>query len=158
MRNPPSPPPAPGPRVYSHQVTENVKDTIDFIVIGAQKAGTSSLFEYLRHHPELYLPPGKEQPYFSHEAIRRRGWADYMNKVFFDADPGRKWGTVTPQYMIGGLWEVSNPTPDGESYDERTVPLRIRERAPQARLIAILREPADRARAQHRMAVMNRLD
>ena len=28
------------------------------IVIGAQKAGTTSLFEHLRQHPELYLPPG----------------------------------------------------------------------------------------------------
>jgi Sulfotransferase family len=135
-----------------------VKDTLDFIVIGAQKAGTTSLFEHLRQHPQLYLPPGKELPYFSHEPIRRRGWEDYIGKAFFDADPQRHWGTVTPQYMVGGLWEEPNPTAEGEHHDERTVPLRIRERAPRARLVAILREPAQRARAQHRMAVMNHLD
>ena len=135
-----------------------MKDTLDFIVVGAQKAGTTSLFEYLRQHPQLYVPPGKELPYFSHEAIRRRGWEDYMSKAFSEADTERRWGTVTPQYMVGGLWEEPNPTAEGERHDERTVPRRIRERAPDARLIAILRDPADRARAQHRMAVMNHLD
>jgi hypothetical protein len=50
-----------------------VKETLDFIIIGAQKAGTTSLFEYLWQHPELSLPPGKEVPYFSHEVARARG-------------------------------------------------------------------------------------
>jgi len=132
--------------------------TLDFIVVGAQKAGTTTLFEYLRRHPEIHVPPGKEMPYFSHDVARRRGFDEYLRSAFFDADPQRRWGTVTPQYMVGGLWEQPNPTPDGERHDERTVPLRIREHAPQARLIALLREPADRARAHHRMAALNSLD
>lgn len=134
------------------------KRTLDFIVIGAQKAGTTSLFEYLRRHPEIHVPPGKEMPYFSHEVARERDFEQYLRSAFFDADPRRRWGTVTPQYMVGGLWEQPNPTADGERHDERTVALRIREHAPQARLIALLREPAGRARAHHRMAALNSLD
>lgn len=33
---------------------------LDFIIIGAQKAGTTSLFKYLQYHPMLYMPPEKE--------------------------------------------------------------------------------------------------
>jgi hypothetical protein len=135
-----------------------MKDTLDFIVIGAQKAGTTSLFEYLKRHPELSLPAGKEIPFFSDEQAQRRGWDDYMRKAFAFADPNSKWGTATPQYMVGGLLEHPNPGPDGDTYDERTIPLRIHERAPDARVIAILRDPVDRARSHHRMTSMEGLE
>ena len=36
----------------------------NFFVIGAQKAGTTSLYEYLRQHPEIYMSPVKEPGYF----------------------------------------------------------------------------------------------
>ena len=135
-----------------------VKDTVDFIVIGAQKAGTTSLFEYLRQHPDLALPPGKELPFFSDDVAVARGWQDYVSRGFLLADPRLKWGTVTPQYMVGGLLEQPNPSTDGDAYDERTVPLRIRERLPDIRLIAILRDPAERARSHYRMAFLNRTE
>ncbi|HEX5852149.1 MAG TPA: sulfotransferase [Solirubrobacteraceae bacterium] len=135
-----------------------MKDALDFIIIGAQKAGTTSLFEYLRQHPELSFPSGKESPFFSHEAIYERGWEDYIRKALGLADPGDKWGTATPQYMAGGLWEQPNPLAGEGGYDERTVPLRIHERLPDVRLIAILRDPVERARSQHRMALMNEIE
>jgi hypothetical protein len=135
-----------------------MKDTLDFIIIGAQKAATTTLFEYLRLHPELNLPPSKELPFFSDEVVSARGWGDYISKAFAFADPSAKWGTATPHYMVGGLLEESNPLPRGEVYDELTVPLRIRERLPAVRLIAILRDPAERARSHHRMAVLNQMD
>jgi hypothetical protein len=131
------------------------KDILDFIVIGAQKAGTTSLFQHLRLHPEISLPPGKEWPYFSDDEVYARGWSAYMrNLTRHDAfaDPGRKWGTVTPQYMMGGPY-LSNGDAT-ESYDERTVPSRISECLPSVRLIAILRDPVERARSHHRMLVM----
>lgn len=135
-----------------------MRDALDFIIIGAQKAGTTSLFEHLRQHPGLSLPPGKEAPFFSHESAYARGWDDYMRKTFALADPAAKWGTATPQYMVGGLWEQPNPSSGEEAYDERTVPLRIRERLPDVRLIAILRDPVERARSHHRMSTMNEIE
>jgi hypothetical protein len=136
-----------------------MKNTLDFIVIGAQKAGTTSLFEYLKRNPELSLPVDKEAPYFSHDKVYARGWEDYMTKTFALADPLRKWGTVTPQYMVGGVYDAATiQSPESSAYDERTVPLRIRERLPEVRLIAILRDPVERAFSHHRMAVMNGFD
>jgi hypothetical protein len=133
------------------------KDTLDFIVIGAQKSGTTSLFQYLRHHPELALPAGKELPYFSHEAMYRRGWDAYIQAVVRDgfhgvADATRMWGTVTPQYMMGGVDGLGSERPD-PPYDARTVPARIHEQLPDVRLIAILRDPVARAVSHHRMLV-----
>jgi hypothetical protein len=135
-----------------HAVTRK----LDFIVIGAQKAATTSLFEYLKRHPELCLPADKEAPYFSHDDVYSRGWDRYMEKTFVFADPACQWGTVTPQYMVGGVYEAT-PTPcvAGRGYDEHTVPLRIYERLPDVRLVAILRDPVERARSHHRMAMMN---
>jgi len=135
-----------------------LKETLDFIVIGAQKAGTTSLFEYLKGHPELNLPPGKEAPYFSHDAEYAGGaggWEAYMRKLAM-VDPACKWGTITPHYMFGALYDAAGRVVAGADYNERTVPLRIRERLPNVRLIAILRDPVERARSHYQMTLMNR--
>jgi Sulfotransferase domain len=135
------------------------KDILDFIVIGAQKSGTTSLFRHLIQHPEIALPLGKERPYFSHDEVYARGWSAYMRDLTRHnafADPACKWGTVTPQYMVGGLYQSNGDATD--SYDERTVPSRISECLPSIRLIAILRDPVERALSHHRMLVMRGLE
>lgn len=134
------------------------KDKLDFIVIGAQKSGTTSLYLYLRRHPEVCLPAGKEAPYFSHDAaVRSTGWSAYMQNMVTReyggvADPAHKWGTVTPQYMAGGVFEADGERERGRAYDERTVPMRIHERLPDVRLVAILRDPIARALSHYRMS------
>ncbi len=131
------------------------KDVLDFIVIGAQKSATTTLFQHLHHHPEIALPSGKEWPFFSHDPIYERGWGAYLESLAGNggvSDPARSWGTVTPQYMVGG---VLNTTLDplAAGYDERTVPRRMHERLPDVRLVAILRDPVARAVSHHRMVV-----
>jgi hypothetical protein len=138
------------------------KETLDFIVIGAQKSGTTSLFQYLRHHPEIFVPVEKEVPYFSHDpALYKIEWSAYMSSIARNvprasgvtvADPARKWGTITPHYTVGTVWEAMEGTQSSD-YDERTVPSRIHERLPGVRLIAILRDPVERAVAHHRLFV-----
>ena len=59
-----------------------MKQSLDFIVIGAQKSGTTTLFEYLRRHPELFLPSGKEAPFFSHDSEWNEGWSEYVRHYF----------------------------------------------------------------------------
>jgi hypothetical protein len=134
------------------------KDILDFIIIGAQKSGTTSLFAYLRNHPEIALPVLKEWPFFSHDPAYERGWQTYMSNLRREgykdaADPARKWGTATPHYTVGGVYQAARGVAVRESYDERTVPLRIQERLPDVRLIAILRDPVERAVSHHRLLV-----
>lgn len=110
---------------------------LDFFVIGAQKAGTTTLFRWLEGHPELHLPPEKEAPFFSLDDRWAKGYPWYLETFFAGAPEGARWGTVTPQYLLGH--------PD--------VPARIAATCPQARLVAILRDPVERARSHHRMMV-----
>jgi hypothetical protein len=132
-----------------------MKPTLDFLVIGAAKSGTSSLFEYLRHHPEVALPPDKEAPYFSNDIVYARGWQDYISANFATADPALRWGTITPQYMFGTVFvRAATQVTKGDGYDERTVPQRIRELLPSVRLVAILRDPVERAWSDYHMYVM----
>ena len=119
---------------------------LDFLLIGAQKAGTTSLFEYVRLHPGLFLPSEKEVSYFNIESRVERGWPWYLEWVFADAPPDVPWGTFSTFYM------------DAAEGREDTVPRRIRETVPNVKLIAILRDPVARAVSHHRMSVMKRLE
>ncbi|MGH3427972.1 MAG: sulfotransferase domain-containing protein, partial [Mycobacteriales bacterium] len=121
------------------------EDALDFLVIGAPKSGTTSLFEYLQRHPEISLPPDKEAPYFhDDEVYNSLAWTDYIRSAFPAPERRRLSGTITPQYMFPVIG-----APESGSYDERTLPRRIRERLPSVRLIAILRDPVERAHSHH---------
>jgi hypothetical protein len=130
-----------------------MKKILDFIVIGAQKAGTTSLFEYLRRHPDLRLPVNKEAAYFSHDAEMSQTWSDYLRINFATADADAMWGTVSPSYMTGGI--IGARGRSGATEAERAVPQRIHERLPAVKLIALLRDPVERAISHHKMMVMN---
>jgi hypothetical protein len=119
-----------------------VEDTLDFFVIGAQRAGTTSLWRHLQSHPGVYVPPSKEAPFFSHDEPFRRGLEWYLGEFFAEAREDQLRGTVSPHYMMGS---------PGVSVPE--VVRRINAAAPQARLIAILRDPIERAQSNHRMVV-----
>ncbi|WP_084965538.1 sulfotransferase family protein [Thermoactinospora rubra] len=114
----------------------------DFLVIGAPKAGTTALHAALQHHPDLYMSPVKEPKHFltdgspptrggpgDAETYREHVWRrpDY-EALFAAAPPGTLKGESTPFYL----------------YD-RAAQQRIREAVPHARLIAILRDPVERA-------------
>ena len=73
-------------------------EAIDFLVIGAPKSGTTSLFEYLRGHPEIELPPDKEAPYFSDDRIYGDlAWEEYLQRAIPPPRRGRLAGSMTPQ-------------------------------------------------------------
>jgi hypothetical protein len=114
---------------------------LDFLVIGQQKAGTTSLWRYLEDHPRLRMPPGKESPLFTEPAYpdNVRG---YMRALFKDAPRGAKLGTVTPGYMLGA-----------NGVDVPEIAARIRATVPRVRLVAVLRDPVERALSAHRMSL-----
>ncbi len=119
---------------------------LDFLVIGSQKAGTTSLFEYVRTHPGIYLPPEKEVPYFNLQARLERGWPWFVDWVFHRAPEDRVWGLFSTFYM------------DGTEGPEPTIQERIHQTIPDVKLIAILRDPVERALSHHRMSAMKRME
>jgi hypothetical protein len=96
-----------------------------FVIIGAPKAGTTSLFAYLEAHPEVFVAPRKEIFFFGFNFERGVDW--YRSR-FERASGQRAIGEATPWY----LWSPEAPA-------------QMASVIPHARLIAILRNPADRA-------------
>jgi hypothetical protein len=109
----------------------------NFFIIGAQKAGTTSLYYYLKQHPQVYMSPRKEPHFF-----------EGMHSEFYR--PGRTIPPVTNLEDYQALFEgVSDEKAIGEAsasylYSPRA-PALIRRSIPHAKLIAVLRNPADRA-------------
>jgi hypothetical protein len=129
---------------------------LDFVVVGAAKAGTTALFYLLRTHPELFLPAGKELPYFvAPKHTYYESPTEFFADAFASCNGAQLCGTVTPQYLYGALLgpDAQRVTaPPGIS--EKAIPERIRDAYPEAKLIAILRDPVARARSHHRMSTM----
>jgi hypothetical protein len=74
----------------------------NFFIIGAAKAGTTTLYDVLRQHPQVYLPAEKEPAFFCDEQCFERG-SDWYIRTFFRAVsgyPGR--GEATSRYLFFG--------------------------------------------------------
>ena len=109
-----------------------------FVVIGAMKAGTTSLYAYLRAHPEIFMPETKELDFFVAEHNWGRG-LDWYASNFADAGDVRAVGEVSPNYTKRHLF-------DG-------VPDRIGELLPDVRLVYVVRDPIARMRSHYLHAV-----
>jgi hypothetical protein len=126
----------------------------NFLVIGAGKSGTTSLYHYLSQHPEVYMSPMKEPKFFCFEGEKPtfQGPGD-------DEEINRKCVTTIDAYKA--LFEgVADEKAVGEAssmylYYPRT-PERIRRHVPDARLIAVLRNPVERAYSSYLHCVRDR--
>jgi len=102
-----------------------------FLVVGTQKAATTSLHFILKQHPQVFLPASKEVHFFDSPQHYEQGEAWYAAQ-FSAAGQEQKIGDITPSYML---------------YPE--VPERIKALlGAQVRLIFLLRQPAERAWSQ----------
>ena len=115
---------------------------LDFIVIGAQKSGTTSLWQHLRKHPDIHMPVSKELPFFTQRSPRPEDLEAGMRELSAEAPSGALLGKATPDYMIG------QPGVPVEMVAER-----IAVALPEAKLIALLRDPVERAISSYTMAV-----
>jgi hypothetical protein len=119
----------------------------NFLVIGAPKAGTTSLYHYLRQHPQVYMSPVKEPKFFAFEAAK-------------PSSSRRKRDRVRTSHLITDIEEyrvlfagVSDEKAIGEASPQYLYVSgaagRIRRYLPEARLMAVLRNPVDRAYSHH---------
>jgi sulfotransferase family protein len=119
------------------------KRSLDFIVIGAQKAGTTSLWQYLRGHPLIALPDDKEAPFFfTPAASEPGGFASFVDLHFKDAPADAVVGKITPHYMMGN-----------QRVSAEMIAQRIAHVLPDVRIIALLRDPIERAISHYRMSI-----
>jgi uncharacterized protein (TIGR03086 family) len=104
-----------------------------FLIIGAQKSGTRWLRINLGKHPEVYTAPSETQFFHSPGRVEMLG-LDWYRAQFPDWAGESIVGEATPGYM---MWR----------HHPRRVAERIADAVPDARLIAILRNPVDRAQS-----------
>ena len=113
------------------------------------------LFEHLRTHPEVYLPPGKERHFFDRDEIYDAGWSNFAADAFAGAPEGVLWGDVTPGYMAGCPTRVDRAAqPRPSERTETIIPERIRATCPDVKLVAILRDPVERCISHYRMSAL----
>jgi hypothetical protein len=70
----------------------------NFLIVGAAKAGTTSLYYYLRQHPEIFMPEAKEPHYFVHDA-GIGSWKKYLS-LFQGAGDKRMLGEASTGYLF----------------------------------------------------------
>lgn len=102
----------------------------DFVIVGAMRSGSTSLYRHLVDHPEVDPAATKEIRYFTKHYERGDDW--YRGQ--FPVGVGRITGEATPSYM-----------------HDRTAVDRMAAAIPDAKLIAILRHPAERAWSHYLM-------
>ena len=112
-------------------VTSPFRPLPDFLVLGAQKAGTTALYEYLRRHPQISGPSWKEVSFFDRHWARGESWyrGNFPNVA---RTRGKHVGEASPSYVFHPL-----------------APRRVQEVVPEARLIVLVRNPVDRALSQY---------
>jgi hypothetical protein len=120
-------------RTYG-RATADLRPLPDFLILGAQKAGTTALYAYLRWHPQISGPSFKEVSFFDRHYARGERW--YRAHL-----PVRRSGVVgeaSPSYLFHPLAAE-----------------RVARMLPNARLIVLLRNPVDRAFShyQHEVAL-----
>ena len=117
----------------------------DFFIVGHHKCGTTALYEMLRRHPQIFMPDVKEPWFFARDLGVRfppanplpQTLEEYLS-LFTAAGAEQRAGEATPSYLM-------SHTAAGD----------IAALRPDARIIAILREPASFLRSLHLQSVQN---
>lgn len=116
-----------------------------FLVIGTAKASTTSLYHYLRQHPQVFMPAKKEMHFFS---SRPHPLGQHVVDPPVDPDDSHRHIVDAAEY------EAFFDSADGKAAVGEASPTyiyfsaaahNIKQTIPQAKIIALLRNPADRA-------------
>lgn len=111
-----------------------------FLVIGAQKCGTTWLAEVLRQHEDVFLVPEKELHYYDDRTRHARGLRWYLAH-FTDGAASLAIGEATPNY----LWTRATPLERELHHVSVDIPAKVRADLPDLKLLVCLRDPVDRA-------------
>ena len=136
------------------QVREHVR-LPNFVIVGAAKCGTTSLFHYLKQHPDVYLPVKKELHYFAYDPLRSnaggpggaRGLAfacatrEQYDSYYRDVGAEGAIGEVSPSYFY--FAEVSE---------------NIKAELGGPRIVILLRDPIEKAYSQYMHLVRDNLE
>jgi len=115
---------------------------VDFFIVGAPKAGTTSLYHYLNEHPKIVMSTQKETDFFSDESLQKQAMYYGKNRIntiekyhaLFQNTEKEVLGEASVSYLF---------------YDD--VPKKIKIYNPNGKIIILLRNPIDRAFSHYLM-------
>jgi len=115
---------------------------VDFFIVGAPKAGTTSLYHYLDEHPQIEMSSQKEPDYFTDSAIQKQGMYYGKNRIdtlkkyedLFKQKEGVFYGEGSVSYLF-----YKHVAEDIKKYNSK------------AKIIIMLRNPIDRAYSHYLM-------
>ena len=116
---------------------------VDFFIVGAPKAGTTSLYHYLNEHPKISMSSVKEPNYFSHEELENQKLYYKSNKInsldnyhnlFLTREANLIYGEASVSYLF-----------------YKNVPEKIKTYNKNAKIIILLRNPIERAFSHYLM-------
>jgi hypothetical protein len=118
----------------------------NFVVIGAPKCGTTSLYYYLRQHPDVYLPERKELHYFSYEHMRQLvggpGDAHIVSMICQTLDDYKSfYSDVHGEHAIGDI------SPSYFYFSD--VSERIKDELDSPKIVILVRDPIHKAFSQY---------
>lgn len=112
------------------EATASLRVLPDFVIVGAMKSGTTSLYHYLASHPQV-VPPQRKEVHFFDKAYRKgEDWyrRHFPLRVTMQRTSGSITGESSPYYLFHPL-----------------APTRMHRTIPEAKLIFLLRDPVERA-------------
>jgi hypothetical protein len=102
----------------------------DFMIIGAAKSGTTTLYEYLCRHPQIYMSTPKEPEFFARDKVYSKG-LEWYSSLFVDASSSQLTGEASTIYTRYSQFPKTAE--------------RIYQVSPHIKFIYIMRHPVDRA-------------
>jgi len=127
------------------------KPDINLFIVGAAKSGTTSLYEYLSHHPSVFFPLVKEPNYYSRAESHNssaynkpKAGESYHNKIITDES------VYFELYEKATGFQVIGDASPSYLWDELSAS-RIHKDYPEAKILIILRNPVDRAYSHYLM-------
>lgn len=112
----------------------------NFFIVGAAKSGTTSLYNYLRRHPDVYMSPTKEPHWFSRVKPdpEQGAYAVTSEEEYLDLFKDRQHERAVGEASTSYLWDEKAPD-------------RIKQSIPDAKIIILLREPVSRVFSHYLM-------
>lgn len=117
--------------------SEVMNNKVNFLIIGTQKAGTTSLYQYIRQHKDIYFSDLKEVTYFVQDELYAKG-EEYYHSFFQNYD-GEKVVASAYVHMLPCI----------------KCPERVKKYNPDMRFIVMLRDPIKRAYSAYNYAIKN---
>jgi Sulfotransferase domain len=115
----------------------------DFVIIGAPRSGTTWLYSQLSRHPDVFLSSNKEPRFFAFRAnsshtFNGPGDDEWIEPVIFDE-------TEYMSLFTGSSGRITGEASTDYLYQSSVAATKMRDLVPDVRIVAILREPVDRA-------------